>query len=73
MRLPPNIPYEILSKIPAMKPPHGVVSNFDDPYTRGPLFIALSGFAIGFMYLFLFVRFYSKFCTRRKLTWDDCE
>jgi hypothetical protein len=48
-----------------------VVPNFEDPYTRGPLFIALSGVAVGFMYLFLIVRFYSKFCTRRKLTWDD--
>jgi hypothetical protein len=73
MRLPSEIPYEFLSQIPASRPPPGVVPNFEDPYTRGPLFIALSGVAVGFMYLFLIVRFYSKFCTRRKLTWDDCE
>lgn len=73
MRLPAEIPWDALSKIPAAKPPPGVVPNFDHPYTRGPLFIALSAIAIGFMYLFMITRFYSKFCTRRALTWDDCK
>lgn len=73
MTLPSNFDWESLSAVPAAKPPAGVVPNFDHPSTRGPLFIALSAAAIGVMYLFLIVRFYSKFVSRRALKWDDCE
>ena len=73
MRLPSNIPWDLLTTVPAARPPAGVVPNFDHPHTRGPLFIALSAVAIGIMYFFLMARFYSKFCSRRSLKFDDCE
>lgn len=51
----------------------GVIPNYIDPYTRGPLLLALSAVAIAIMYLFVVVRFYSKLHILHKLTWDDCE
>lgn len=51
----------------------GETPNYNDPYTRGPLLLALSGVAVGIMYLFLVVRFYAKLYILHKLTWDDCE
>jgi hypothetical protein len=72
MSLPPNAGID-LSQIPALQPPPGVVPNFIDPYTRGPMFIALSAVAIGIMYLFVVARFYCKFSLRHAVTWDDCE
>lgn len=60
-----------LSQIPALKPPDGVIPNLIDPYTRGPMILALSAVAIGFMYLFVAVRFYSKFYIKHTWTWDD--
>lgn len=59
--------------IPALEPPLGVVPNFIDPYTRGPLLLALSAVALGFMYLFVAARFYCKIFVQHKVTWDDCE
>jgi hypothetical protein len=61
------------SQIPALQPPPGVVPNFIDPYTRGPMLLALSAVAIGIMYLFVIARFYCKFSLKHKVTWDDCE
>jgi hypothetical protein len=62
-----------LSEIPALAPPAGVMPNFVDPYSRGPLFVALSAVAIAFMYLFITARFYSKLLIYCKATWDDRE
>ena len=60
-----------LSKLPAVPPPAGVVPNFTNPYTRGPLFVGLCAVALGFMYLFVAARFYSKLSIHRRVTWDD--
>ena len=70
MSLPPTIDP---SEIPALKPPLGVTPNFFNPYTKGPMILALSAVAIGIMYLFVLTRFYYKFIVQHKLTWDDCE
>lgn len=61
------------SQIPALQPPPGVVPNFTDPYTRGPMLLALSAVAIGIMYVFVLARFYCRFSLQHKLTWDDGE
>ena len=68
MSLPPNIDP---SEIPALEPPPGVVPNFVDPYTRGPMLLALSAVAVGIMYLFVTIRIYCKFFVRKTLSWDD--
>ena len=73
MSLPPATSSYDAYQIPALEPPPGVVPNFIDPYTRGPMLLALSAVAIGIMYLFVIFRFYVKFYVQRKLTWDDCE
>lgn len=51
----------------------GLIPDYIDPYTRGPLLLALSAVATGIMYLFVVVRFYSKLYLLGKVTWDDCE
>lgn len=72
MSLPPNPSYDP-SKFPALEPPLGVLPNFDNPYTRGPMLLALSAVAVGIMYLFVVARFYCKIYVQRKVSWDDCE
>ena len=70
MTLPPSGSYDP-SRIPALEPPPGVIPNFIDPYTRGPMLLALSAVAIGIMYLFVIARFYYKIYIQRKPSWDD--
>lgn len=67
----PSVMSQDLSQLPALKPPDGVIPNLIDPYTRGPMILALSAVAIGFMYFFVAVRFYSKFYIKHTWTWDD--
>ncbi len=70
MSLPQGTPYDP-SQIPALQPPPGVIPNFNDPYTRGPVLIALSAVAIAIMYLFVIIRLYCKVWVHRKVSWDD--
>ena len=72
MSSPIDVSYE-LSQLPALEPPVGVVPNFTDPYTRGPMLLALSAIAIGIMYLFVTARIYCKVYVQHKCTWDDGE
>ena len=67
----PSIMSLDLSQLPALQPPPGVTPNFIDPYTRGPMLLALSAVAIGIMYFFVGIRFYSKFYIKREWSWDD--
>lgn len=57
-----------LSQLPALQPPPGVVPDFTHPHTRGPLFLAPSAVAMGIMYSFVIVRFYTKLFLKRKPT-----
>lgn len=68
----PDLPMDP-SQMPALKPPPGVMPNFVDPYTKGPLLLVLSAVAIGIMYFFVLARFYCKFYVQRIATWDDCK
>ena len=72
MSLAPNSSYD-LSQVPALEPPLGVIPNFVNPYTRGPMLLALIAVAIGIMYLFVTARLYAKFYVLKRLTWEDCE
>ncbi len=72
MSVPPGSSYD-LSQVPGLAPPPGVIPNFVDPYTRGPLLLALTTVAMGIMYVFVTARLYCKFYVQRKLSWDDCE
>lgn len=72
MSVPPGSSYD-LSQVPGLAPPPGVIPNFVNPHTRGPLLIALTAVAVGIMYVFVITRLYCKFYVQRKLSWDDCE
>lgn len=56
---------------PALEPPPGVTSNFDDPYSRGPVLVTVSSILIPTMLLFVIARLYAKFRIIRELQWDD--
>ncbi|MCJ1254826.1 hypothetical protein MMC24_002642 [Lignoscripta atroalba] len=60
-----------LAGLPAQAPPPGVVPNFIDPYSRGPMLVIVSSILIGLMVLFVAARLYTKLRINRKLKWDD--
>lgn len=72
MSLPPSTSVDV-SQIPALEPPPGLIPNFHDPYTKGPMLLALNAVAIAIMVLFVIFRFYCKIGLQHKLSWDDCK
>lgn len=58
--------------VPAMLPPQGSVSNFDNPYNRGYILTAVGSLLISLMITFVAVRMYAKTRIQKKLWWDDC-
>lgn len=62
-----------LANYPALLPPHGLIPNFVDPYTRGPVIIIVDSILIALMMIFVVVRIYIKTCINRKVHWDDCQ
>jgi hypothetical protein len=57
---------------PAMKPPHGVVSNFDDPPDMNLLFTILMITAMVIGTPFVMIRLYTNWFLRRKVLVEDC-
>lgn len=68
-----SVPRELWDKIPAARPPPGVVPNFVDPPSGGPTLIAVGTVLLFIMLVFAGIRFYSKAVVRRKVTPDDCK
>lgn len=68
--IPSGVP---LSKIPTLKPPPGVKSNFVDPPSLANAIIAVSVVFLALMLIALTVRIYTKWILLRSLWWDDCE
>lgn len=60
-----------MQNYPLQPPPPGQTSNFDDPQTRGPLFIITSSVFLAIMWIILILRIYSKVRIIRKFWWDD--
>ncbi|MCJ1342805.1 hypothetical protein MMC31_000994 [Peltigera leucophlebia] len=60
-----------LENYPALAPPAGIIPNFVDPYTRGPIIIIVGSILIALMMSFVVVRIYIKTCINRKVHWDD--
>lgn len=58
---------------PAMQPPPGEISNFVDPETRGPMYIAVATIFMGLATIFVMVRLWARLYIQRKPWWDDCE
>lgn len=58
---------------PALQPPPGVQSNFDNPLTRGPDVVIASSICLALMLSLVVIRFYTKIAIKRRFGWDDCE
>lgn len=70
-QLPPLTP-EQMAATPAGMPPPGVIPNLVNPDTRGPVLIIVGTIFMALMLVFATLRYYTKFFTVRKTSWDDC-
>lgn len=81
MASPPNItpnelaslPPSILNNLPALQPPAGVESNFNDPVNRAFILNSVATVMFCFMVCLFANRAYTKVFVIRKATWDDCK
>ena len=76
MSFPQQIPPAALSDpavlgLPALAPPAGVVPNFTNPESKGPIFVIVGTILLVLMVVFLSNRIYTKSFIVRKLSWDD--
>lgn len=56
-----------LANYPALLPPDGLIPNFVDPFTRGPVIIIVGSILIALMMVFVVIRIYIKTCINRKV------
>ncbi|KAJ8120457.1 hypothetical protein ONZ43_g2838 [Nemania bipapillata] len=64
--------WSLLDTIPALPPPAGVQSNFDNPETREDLAKIVVGLTYGLMLVFLALRIYTRIRITNSLGVDDC-
>ena len=60
------------ANIPALVPPPGVQSNFDNPRTLRASFIVINAIFLPLMLLVVAIRLYSRGHIMQKIGWDDC-
>ena len=65
--------FKALETTPLFPPPHGVHSNFVNPYDRGPCTIPVLGVFAFLALVFCLNRVYIKIWVAKKASWDDCE
>ena len=61
------------SNLPALAPPPGVLSNFNDPKTLSTSLIAVNAVSLSLMLIIVGIRFYSRASLSHAVGWDDCE
>lgn len=61
-----------LSKIPALDPPPGILSNFTNSANRANLTIIPCAGIVAITILFVFLRMYTKLYVTNSTGWDDC-
>lgn len=61
------------SRVPIVDPPAGVSSNFIDPQSRAPIFVALGGSFLALMLIVVFMRLWVKLVVLRASSWEDGE
>ena len=61
-----------LADIPAAPPPPGVIPNYVNPYSEGPVLIIVGSIFVAIMLLFVSVRIYTKVKIVGKSSPDDC-
>ena len=62
----------LFANVPALKPPPGVTSNFENPLSQGPVLVVVGSILNALMIVFVLARAYTKIYIIRKATWDDC-
>ncbi|ROV87881.1 hypothetical protein VSDG_09530 [Cytospora chrysosperma] len=60
-----------LSQVPAMAPPAGQISNFEDPYNRGPAYIVVAAVFMGLATFFVSIRLWARLVVQQSPWWDD--
>lgn len=58
--------------IPALQPPPGIQSNFENPENQVYLTVIPCAAIVGVMIIFVFIRIYTKVYTMKSVGWDDC-
>lgn len=59
------------ASLPALQPPAGLQSNFEDPHSRISLTVIPCAAIVGFMIIFVFMRMYTKVYILKSVGWDD--
>ncbi|KAL8946968.1 MAG: hypothetical protein Q9222_006700 [Ikaeria aurantiellina] len=59
------------NSMPALEPPAGVQSNFNDPESQAYLTVIPCAVIVGVMIVFVFTRMYTKVCILKSVGWDD--
>lgn len=60
-------------KSPALKPPPGIVPDFDGPFTLEPYSITTCALCIGLTTTLVLARMYTKVRIVKKVLWEDCK
>lgn len=68
-----SMDWSALEHIPALPPPPGVQSNFENPETREGLAKIIVSLTYGLMLIFLAMRIYTRVRITNSLGIDDCE
>ncbi|KAL8719428.1 MAG: hypothetical protein Q9225_003571 [Loekoesia sp. 1 TL-2023] len=66
-----NFDVSLFGNLPALLPPPGETSNFEDPYSRGPDVVIASAICLALMLSMVLLRFYTKLCIKHIWGWDD--
>lgn len=57
---------------PALPPPLGVQSNFENPESQSHITVIPCAVIVGIMIILVFIRMYTKVYILKSLGWDDC-
>ena len=63
---------DFFANLPALAPPSGVLSNFDNPETLAPSLVAVNVTFLSLMLVAVTIRLYSRGFVVHALGWDDC-
>lgn len=58
---------------PALQPPPGITSNFDNPYNIKPEINAALGVCLGVSTVLVWLRLYTRFFIIKCHGWEDCK
>lgn len=67
------VPADLAQNPPAGRPPPGVLPNYVNPPSKGPIFYYVGSILLFIMIVIFSTRMYVKFRIVKKRTWDDCE